>query len=342
MKSKILYILLIGTLFFLASCSPDVGLFYSIDSEVELEEGGLGSELTACSLAVNGDVLLLAAGALHVIKQGTDEWSLVEAPSTMASSLAVSAAYTDAFYTCFTSIDGTETRLFSTDDPTAEAVSWTEITTVPNASLVFAENGVLFVVDGTSNNYSLRSYSGGGFTLELSGLKSAGNADIAWDGSQYWFIWDDSIYTGTLGNFSASDVSAMELSAIDTFGGIHYDEASSTLYVSVKREHEGEVWVHDGSTWRSHAVGLEISHDFFSYTTSDNQDIILLGSDDGYYEKTGDTFDIPTVSCSYNSYISLNLSDAVIHSFAMDAASFYALTLNDGLWKNSDGAWSLE
>ncbi len=347
MKSNILYLLLVGTLFFLASCSPQVGLFYSINSEVELKEGVLSPELTAFALAVNGDVLLLAAGDLY-FKEGSDDWTSVKAPQTMASSLALSTAYyTDAFYTCFTSVGGTETGLFSTADPTAEDFTWTEITAVPNASLVFAENGVLFVVAGTPNDYSLWSYDGSSFSEELSGLGSASNADIAWDGLKYWFIWGDSIYTGPLGGFLESDVSAFIMGPIDTFGGIHYDEASLTLYVSVKREDKGQVWVYKESGWELNTPDLEISHDFFSYTT-DSDHIILLGSDDGYYEKSGDTFGPPDVSCSYNSYISLNLSNAVVHGFAMGFAMddttppLYALTVNDGLWKNSGGTWSLE
>lgn len=358
MRTRSSYILLFLLSLAFLSCKPDVGLFYSISGEDPLDEGTLNNNLTSYSLVSDGSRLFLAAGGFY--RKNVDS-SWPESPQALAGldsitePLATSAAYTDALYVCFTAAEADSYDLYTTADPSADTLTWTEVTASGDSiSHVFSENSVLFAVTGASNDYTLWADAGSGFVEVLTGLPSASNADAAWDGTQYWVIWGDKLYYGIPGGaFTEENLpDEVALDTDDVFGGVYYEASTDTLFVSLRRfdaedgVYTGDVIAYSDSSWTEHTTGLSPLHDFSGLTTSDGNDLVVVGSDNGYYELNlgvaDAIFDGPELSCDSVSYLSLPVSGTVIKDFSVIGDDLYALTVNGGLWKNTDGSWSIE
>ena len=356
MKHKIfgLCLVLVTVLFF--SCSPEVGLFFSIESEVPPSVGTLPEGLSAKSLAADSDdVMLLAAGGLYVLDPASAEpetWVTVDKsglPDTLSSSLALSAAcYNDVFYVCFTSSEGDANGLYSTDDPTLSTVAWTLVSDVPGVEYILSAGNLLFLVGRDASGCSLWSFDGSTYVERLTpaelGSYRRRDIDITTDGTDFWFTWGDTLFSGPAGSMTTADITDLGMTVFSTFGGIYYDLTGSILYVSVNDDDYGYVWTYtSGDGWTASTAELDFLHDFTGFTTG-GTDLILVGSDNGYYEMSDPAtgFQNPDLSCNYDAYVSIGLYSAVIRSFYVSGTTLKALTLNDGLWTNESGVWSIE
>lgn len=347
MKSKLSFAAILLTAAMFASCSLETGLFYSIYSETPVGDPSLPGGISSFSLTTGTDnVRLLAAGGLY-IQSGNDDWSTI-LPAGMESSIAQTVLFLDPdYYVFFSSIDGSGGTLYKTADPAAVDISLEEVDIPGISSLVhvISAEGSLFIVSGTSGSYSVGMYDGSTYTEVLSGLDSLRRSfDVAFDGTSYHLTWGDALYSGTAGSaLTPVDLtgSGMTLAGGDYFGGIHFDD---NLYISLNSiENGGSVWKNDGTSWSSVTADLNILHDFCSYTTG-SSDLILVGSDEGYYESLSGTagFVTPEVSCDKTAYLSTALSNAAVMGFHDSGDALYSLTLNSGLWKNSGDNWTRE
>lgn len=318
------------------SCSPDIGLFYSVTMEEESSEGVLPSTISPGDLVENpsGD-MLLATGGIYLYSDGAWRSAELDLPADV---LARSAAYFNgAFYICCVYLEsGLSAGLYRSADPFAAVPVWTGITGITNPERIHEENGVLFIVSRGAITASIYSYDGSVFTEELADLDlNAGVWDLAWDGTEYWFLWGESLYRGVLGSGkTAVDCSSVDVAYID-FTGIYYDGTTDTIFLSANSLSKGSVWSWSGTAWASVGTDLEKLNDFASFTVNGTP-LILLGSMEGYYEFDGvSTFALPEKTCVYATYKTLELSDSVVREFVVSGDVFYALTSNAGLWKNS-------
>ncbi|MBN2050512.1 MAG: hypothetical protein JW760_08725 [Spirochaetales bacterium] len=347
MKTPAVLLLFFASLFITGflSCSPDIGLFYSVTMEEESSAGALPPTISPGDLVENASgEMLLVSGGLYLYT--ADAWkSDVVSPAAVdpqlpADSLARSAAYAyGTFFVCFVDNEsGYPAGLYSSADPFAETSAWTKTTGVTNPERLLAENGVLFVVsrDITNATWSIYSYDGSVFTEELPDLDvNAGVWDMAWDGTDYWILWGESLYRGTLGGVkTVVDCSSIDGANID-YTGLFFHDPTGTIYLAANSLSKGSVWSWNGTGWTSVGSELEKLNDFAFFTVNGTP-VILVGSVEGYYEFDGvSTFTLPEITCVYATYKTLELSDSVIREFMVSGDTFYALTSNAGLWKNS-------
>ena len=83
----------------------------------------------------------------------------------------------------------------------------------------------------------------------------------------------------------------------------------------------------------------------FCEITSGATTVLVVGSNNGYYESTDDggTFSIPGSSSitTDSNYANIDLRNSYVHEFLVTASTFYACTDN-GIWKNVDKIWNRE
>ena len=136
------------------------------------------------------------------------------------------------------------------------------------------------------------------------------------------------------------------------FRGIHYSPIYSTFFLSTA---DGSLWYLDGGKWTLDVKIEDEPFDFADYQLG-GTDLFLVGSEDGYYEKSGtlkdSDFVSPSATINKDTYITLDLRKAVINDLFVNVENssgdgvLFALTSGYGLWSNRrvDGTrvWSQE
>lgn len=224
-----------------------------------------------------------------------------------------------------------------------------------------------YTLDGDNNRtYSIGAFDGTTVTSNVagaSGLSRSAYFDAASFGGTTYIIYGQKIFSdaftagmeevlpshASLNNIMGDD----DLPSDSTlFRGIHYSTVYSKFFLSTK---DGSLWYYDDVTDNEWKIeGSKISDEPFDFedfsfidSSSVTHNMLLVGTEDGYYEKIGalgaGDFEKPSVSCDANNYLTLDLRVAVVNSlFAHDEDGdgtdevLFALTSGYGLWSNRE------
>lgn len=202
----------------------------------------------------------------------------------------------------------------------------------------------------------------------LGTLHPSGYLDASAQGGTIYLTYGEKIFSGStpstikevapeassLANIMDGSDSSSQSTA---FQGIHYSSLYSTFYLSTA---DGSLWYlgkddNGGDKWLIDTKISDSPFDFADYSL-EGKDLLLVGSENGYYEKSGtltdSDFTSPSVSVEKDTYITLDLQKAVINDlfvYKEDSSNegvLFALTSGYGLWanRNVDGTriWNQE
>ena len=356
---KLLILVMVPMLFTLSCNQSGFGIFYSIESEEPLVNRDLADTVTVPAIAkaegAYGAFYVIAAGDVYLLDAAdtADQWTKIAPPETgmLSSSLAVyDHAANDQLYAVYYGlVDGTFRSTLYRYDFAASDPEWVEVDDAlllgeKVVGVVAAGSGAdcrLFVtVQDGSPSYNLVTYNGLSFATdtatEVTGVTRI-FTDAAYDGAEYWLTNKSVLLSGTPGAWT------MDAAITGDITGLFYTDvyADAAVYAATAG---GSVWKNTG-TWVVDTTDLGTLTDF-ALVSRDATDIIGLGSESGYYEtSTGSGFAAPdpdvTLSTNAN-YANLTLKSSVVLTFYADTNLLFAGTAGMGLWKNVDGAWSIE
>ncbi len=382
MRNFILFIIIISASF-LWSCTDQAGgLFYSLEQETAISNGTLEKDITIGSMEKSGNYYLIATGEFQYRKVDADndtEWSICEPAGEYKDYLCYNMILTDGYtFASFFSTDGSDYILVKADTSSIDSgLKWSSPLTVSDTAgtdekvIDFTKAGSLLFLStvDSSSRYSIYSGPINGFSettpLEIiaSDLTVGGELKADYDGSEYWIIFGNRLYSGDGTQSGTSNVTADVYSESesaylkgDGFTGILCTDADPAAGTEVYlTSEEGVLLVRKNGAWEI----LENTYDddglFESlygikrFTVGTDIDIILAASESGYYEMDADntienkSFISPKLAASdltnYIQYSSIELSDSIILDFFVDEATdsekVFALGYNSGLWKNS-------
>jgi hypothetical protein len=210
--------------------------------------------------------------------------------------------------------------------------------------VVSANNNVLVSAKTAPNSYDLYTDISGAFSLDsvLTGYPSP-FIDAAYDTTDYWITDGLSIYSGTEDAWTED-----EPSTSGTPTGIYYSTLYSQLYAAFESTEadSSEVFINNG-TWGGSADTSDLAAPTdFAELSRDGNDIVILGSVEGYYETaTGSAFATPdpdNILTTNQNYLNIELKDAIVRTVFVDGDLFFAGTVGNGLWKNTGGVWARE
>ncbi|MCK4543742.1 MAG: hypothetical protein KAU17_16035, partial [Spirochaetales bacterium] len=177
--------------------------------------------------------------------------------------------------------------------------------------------------------------------------------DVEYDNdttTQYYAVAGEKLYSGATAGALAVHGTAPGNDPAADLKGLYFDSTSPipTLYLS---DTAGFVYLNTDDTasaaWTKSADALQNNSDKaaalrdFLKVDLGTQELIILGSEDGYYEQSsGTTFVAPTDLTKSENYINLELRAAdttlVFQRSSGTDFDFYLGTAGYGLWKNSD------
>ncbi len=386
------YALLITITLLSFSCIDNPsGLFYSLQYESGIDDGNLDNGLTVGGLAMRNGYYFAACGNLKYKNIANDNsWTddnpagFLDADTGLLSGYACYRLINlDELYAIYYNSDTLDYYLLKGDTSAmsaAEGIVWSSaitITALGGESLIDIKqsNGRIFLYTettvsgavGNDKRFSVYSTDAAALaadtalTTELSGLTSYGELDVDHDGTNYWLITGNKLYTGLTG--SLSDVTSTATAA-DTndeildngFGGI-YCHSNGDVYLSTE---EGVLLKYSAGAWTdlTSAAVFNRIYDFKRVTLGTDIDVLLLGSELGYYEldlnAATPTFvspeDADTQLTSTVQFSSIEMSNDIIKDFFVDSANnrVFGLGYTAGLWVNeydaviTDWSWGLE
>ena len=358
-RTPLLYILLTLALLAAAaavsvSCTQgDLGLFYSLEIESELEQDrGLADSLKVWNITKTtpNDNYYIAAGKVYTRSAGGDEdWSAVDPPETNMLSSGI-VFFNGDLFSIFRTEDGVS-RLYRRPD--TDGAAWTEVahTDIKGKAIesVFVAGPTLFACRrddvGTADAYTLwNSADGSTFTQTTLGLPEDQSPrfifDAAYDGTDYWVISGGTLFTGSEAALTEATLTGVTPTP-DDFGGIFFaadaelgpSVSSDLLFVS---DAEGYLYTKEGGTWHTGVTPSTENQTIIYYDmelltvnpSGTDIPILIIGSNNGYYEVpfTG-TVDLSTLtpvrpdidsySTSVN-YLNTTLSDGTIRKLFLD------------------------
>ncbi|MBI9105550.1 MAG: hypothetical protein JEZ04_02335 [Spirochaetales bacterium] len=352
------------------------GLFYSLQYESEIIDGELDNGLTIGDMAMRNAYYFIASGAFRYKAVDGTTWS-VSTPIDAAGYSCYKLINLDEIYAIFFHTDTLDYKLFKavTTAVSTDVITWSEIVIadIPTDERLIdiaQSGGRLFlytektvsVVSGNDKRYSVYSTdatslaAGTGLVDELDSLDSYGELDVDYDGANYWLISGNKLYSGLSGAL-VEDTAAAEASALileNGYGGVYCH--GTDVYLSTD---EGVLLKYTGGAWTdlTGAASLNRIFDIERVTiASESIDVLLLGSEKGYYEldlgAAAPVFTSPETADTKLStpvqFASIELSNDVIRSFFFDTDNnrIFALGYNAGLWENSLQAngrfWNVE
>ncbi|MDC7227184.1 MAG: hypothetical protein PQJ61_10525 [Spirochaetales bacterium] len=248
--------------------------------------------------------------------------------------------------------------------------------------LEVCEDKIFFLTATSATSYNIKIADVAGFdkttaffTLQT-GLYASGGLRVDYDSvsDTFWIVMGNNIFT-TDGESTFTDITDDAMAAEDCVvgGEIEYlsgegfkgvvcaetddDEAGTEVYITSK---EGVMLKYIGGEWTtiSNQYTEEDDEDDPEYglfeslhnivhieIASEGIDVLLAGSDEGYYEMSLDdnSFDSPeeedTDLTTENQFSIIDMSDSIITSFYLDTEPedpvVFGLGLNAGLWINS-------
>jgi hypothetical protein len=333
----------------IVSCEYTAGIFYTIENSRKIEDLGLPNEVTVGGLKEDsGGIVYAAIGTLYKKTTVTDDWVAVSLPAGFTNTTSIANLGGTLYCVLFNAV--TDSALYSYNGTAWNAVSdvqWTG----KDIAAVFDTNGnidlYVLVHNGDATYAIYHSIDGSNFNA-VAGLDGIASpvTDVDYNGIDYYAIFGNTLaYSNGNGAEQIDttiDLTAFEHSGKD-FGGIFCDGAET--YISTD---DGFVFLDSGGWVKSSTTLLNLAEDparlmdFGKVQIDGTTSLIILGSEDGYFEQTtGAAFTEPTVVTKSENYINLELRSAtslIISQPPSLAASFdfFIGTVGYGLWKNSD------
>ncbi len=331
--------------FILCACTDNGGsIYYILEHEEKQPESNIGKYMTIFDVAKIGTKYYAAAGAIFVgsSASGALTWLpkqklALPASNALCNALAAFPAASPNLYGGFI----TPSENLGLYKATGDAFSSTGLVSGPNVTgpefqviRLIVANGRLLIVTAKSNNsssssqpfyYFLTSYDGTTFTTLLTGIEDKIN-DATFDGTNYWAVAGTKMYTDSpLGaTFPGAPGSNNVLQGISSNAGM--------IYVSMKKK---GLYIYDGANWTlikpDDQSGSDVSYQGIYVFPSGT---VIVGSDGYgvYYYKPGFT---KLARSDDSDMITLDLYDASIKRFFVDAPIVLACTNGKGLWRGT-------
>ena len=357
---KITFILFI-ILIFTACNDSDIGIFYGIETEEKIVDNSLSNQLTIGGMGklASSNKMFIAGGKVYTKTAGSSaEWSKRSTPSgyDLTTSLAVADGSVDKVFAVWFNKDSADSALFSTTD----GDSWVKVSD-PDFSgdfvTVKSANDLIFVSTVTGTNAGAVYYSNADatdFSL-FNGINVlGGHFDIDFDGTDYWLLTKEAIYSDSDLTAIAGSSNSPSKDGDEYFRNIYVYDAT---HIYVTRSY-GKFSFYDDTSWDSTIENITPNANDMIVVDINGTETFLAGTNSiGYYEPESpglsisnlDNPDSDSITCDYNTYKASDLYGAAILSFFDPddgTGDFYALTYGKGLWKNSlkDGSrrWSWE
>lgn len=326
----------------LAACEGR-GIFYTLATEAERNNGNLNDELTATAVVRAGGHYYLAAGGMWRRPPGRDEilgrWQPVARPRPGGEELLVLGLAAAGNDLCA----GTERGLFRA--AAAASPDWKQVAGVPageQVQRVFAVPGspdnkllAITITDpGKDDRYRVyasdadcRSFS------PVAGLQDMANrpVDAAWAFGAYWMTAGAKLYRGeTLAALDEHDSQPGQED--EAYEGVFLNDGRNRLYVA------GNGFVHfttDGNTWNKGEIerqpsvtGDDNPVPLTSFTQIRGTDTILVGTrNQGFYRFEDETPE----SAARGPRLTSQLYEAHVTGFARFGSVIFATTAGDGL-----------
>ena len=363
MKSSL--VLLGASLLFLLcsllSCvDGEYAIFYTIENEKEIADNpSLPNDVAVNDIVRAADAYYISAVSLWAKQADTQdaEWKKTEnsfTPDTLDSTAQCNAlAYfsvTGKLFASFYSPSEAAHGLYVADPivdiTTTSALQWAAVTDTDLAekqiaSLMQLSDNLLACIvvpggSGTPQSYAVYVSADG---TEFSGpvLESLARpvTDASYDGTTYWVVAGQQVFSGTALNASAMQVVSVESKqANEAFAGAHYSANFGGVYLSSS---EGRIHHYDG-TWQA-SEQIEVSSTVVSFTDMiELADRVLVGTrGHGYYEiAAGDIGD----SANFSRMPGLTKTDLHygvvlrLYQTTDDGAEvIFACTYGAGLWR---------
>lgn len=352
------------------SCNySGMGIYYSIKEEQPLADNALPNDITVQGMIKSGGSYYVAAGKLYVSPvaavQADRIWETIVPPEpnqvSSNRSLCVKViSFSSLIIALYISLDGSKSSLYALDtskDATT-ANAWTIITDLENKyvdGVVSTQNNIFVstrvLQDGIHVYTSYESSDGTTYaTISLSEQYTS-IIDAAEYNTFSWIISGTNLYSDSGGSFALQSGTGVPASA-SGFRGIYASSAAAgdILFLSSV---EGQVFVLDGVTWTAGTEILDANDNTVSLTdisevTIDGIPIILLGTENGYYDIVLDggynSVDdiVPVIpgsaaeSSTDQNYLKITLKQASINFFFVDTVTttIFAATSVNGLWAN--------
>ncbi len=345
----LLLILTIGVIVTIVSCDYTAGIFYTIENSREIEDLGLPNEVTVGGVKEDsGGVVYAAIGTIWKKTPAAEDWVEVTLTDGFTNTTSIANLLGTLYCVLFNA--SADSALYSYNGTAWGAVSdvqWTG----KDIAAVFDANGnidlYVLVRNGDATYTIYHSIDGSNFNA-VTGLDGIASpvTDVDYNGTDYYAIYGNTLAYSS-GNGAEQIDTPIDLTAFGhsgkDFGGIFCDGAET--YISTD---DGFVFL-DSSGWvKSSAVLQNLAEDpaklmdFGKVQIDGTTSLIILGSEDGYFEQTiGAGFTEPTAVTKSENYLNLELRSAtslIISQPPSLAASFdfFIGTAGRGLWKNSD------
>jgi len=372
--------LLIAALLTFSCVQNPSGLFYSLQYETGISDGPLDNKLTVGGMTSRGGNYFIASGNFMyraVNAASATEWT---ASTPVTGDSCYKLIDLDEIYAIFFNTETLDYKLYKADTSAiATGITWSaiNIAAIPtDESIVdIAESGSrIFLytektvagVAGNDKRYSVYSTAASsladGTVLvpepNISSISSYGEFDIDFDGTNYWLISGNKLFSGSSRAMTENTAAAAVTDRIKgaVFGGVIC--IGTDIYLSTEEGVLLKYTTAAGWTDLTPATAYESLFDFKRVTiAADSIDVLLLGSAQGYYE-----LDLNAAAPAFNSpktaetnlttkvqFASIEMSNDILRDFYVDSSTgrVFALGYSAGLWKNSlsdDGArfWDIE
>ncbi len=385
MKFRFLLITAILPVLFLACDLAEGGLFYSLEKESAIVNGLLADNITIGAFEKSNGYYFMGAGRFMYREAVDGSWpddDTSQNPEGYDSYLCNKFTIVgNDLYAVFYNIAGSDFTVFkgNTSAP-ADGLGWTELTfsgidsTEKIIDLMYLQDK-FFVYTMTSvykyNLYMTDSAtlaSGSGFTAVKSDMYVGGELSADYDGSLYWIAVGNSVLTID-GADTVADLTSAVVSASsgylqgNGFGGILCADTDGDLTDEVYvTSEEGVMMLYNSGTWSKIECQYDTDDGLFSplkglshiEISSEGINIIVAGSDSGYYEMPIDTdiFVMPskvdTTLSTKTQFESIALDDNIVNDLFYDSdnGNIFALCSSGGLWintiKSGERFWDLE
>lgn len=351
-------------LIILASCSNSSGLFYSIEQERLIDDNNLNNELRAGAMAVFGDDFVLAAGVLYDVdisdnadyvgttlgNWGEVDYALDATKGHLCfNTFILGSTLYSLQFNDDVDIADFESQLYSYNDITSawDLIDDSSNTLIEDGSL--AGNYFYYTSyeldENNDRTYKIGRFDGTNFVDLLADVAVGSYFDAATDDTNIYISYGKVLYSGTGTTFVASTTTG--LTDDESITGIHYSPANTEYYAATD---DGIIWNLISTTWTEITEISDNPRDFGEFSNG-TLDYVLLGTEDGYYERVdgaGD-FETPTSSTDGDNYQTLSLYTDSVESFYFHDSSdddedvLFALTAGYGLWSlretDTVGVW---
>lgn len=351
MKNTILSICAILTALLLFGCNADgVGIFYTISQEKELSGSDL-SGLFIRSFVTAGTKVYAGAGA-SVWKQSSGGWDNISMKGMDADPAIASDG--SAIYAALYSEDDSsrEKELYSYDGS-----SWSKVSGAPGKAISY------MIIEGGDHDYIVRSSDNTSYTVHETGdfnnpvTFDTENSialpvvDAAFDGTNVVLVAGNSsstkVYYSTT-NERTFVSSSVGYASDQGIGGIVSKSLAlgANFYLSQK---DGKVYSStDGNNWSSEDTAPDNYSDDtpelfdMAQVNYNGSDLLLIGSDQGYYEMdlSGSSITRPDVSIDASIDIPSSyptLADGLVRNFYVDGSNTFLMGTETGVWENLNG-----